>query len=484
MNKNNIAQSMLWRFAERCGAQGISFIVSIILARVLTTEEYGIIALVSVFVTILQVFVNGGFPNALIQKKNADDVDFSTVFYFNLFFCTAVYFLLYLSAPFIASFYNEEILVSVIRILGLKLIIYGLLSVQTAYVIRNMQFKKYFFSTIIGSILSGVVGVTMVYNDFGVWSLVGQTLTEVGVNTVILWFTIKFRPKLTFSLSRLHGLFSFGWKVLVSNLMNTLYSNLKSLIIGKMYSTTDLAYYNKGDQFPRLIITNLNISIDSVLFSSMSRAQDNIERVKAMARTSVKTSSYIVWPCMFGLFACAEPLVELLLTDTWLPCVPFLRIFCITYGFLPVQTANLNAIKAIGRGDIFLRLQVIGKTIGLISIVITMFIGVYAIAIAGVVVAIIEVFIKATPNKKLINYGYIEQIKDILPAMILSTFMGFCIWWIQYLNISLILILVLQIFAGAAIYILLSFIFKMESFTFILGMIKPYIKKLRRNGVK
>lgn len=474
MNKKNVVTNMIWRFAERCGAQGISFIVSIILARVLTTDEYGTIALVTVFITILQVFVNGGFPNALIQKKNADDLDFSTVFFFNLFFCSVVYFLLYLSAPFIAEFYDREILTNVIRVLGLKLIIYGLLSVQTAYVSRNMQFKKYFISTLIGSILSGIVGVTMVYNGFGVWSLVGQTLTEVGVNTIVLWFTIRFRPQFAFSFKRLKGLFSFGWKILVSSLMNTLYSNLKSLIIGKVYSTTDLAFYNKADQFPRLIITNMNISIDSVLFSSMSKVQDNISRVKLMARTSIKTSSYLVWPCMAGLFACAEPLVELLLTETWLPCVPFLRIFCITYGFFPVQTANLNAIKAIGRGDIFLRLQIIGKSIGLISILITMNIGVYAIAMAGVVVAIIEVFVKATPNKKLIGYGYIEQIKDILPAMALSAFMGFCIWWIQYLNLSLILILFLQMVAGVVLYIITSMIFKMESFNLILGMVKSF----------
>ncbi|MFI3326236.1 MAG: lipopolysaccharide biosynthesis protein [Clostridia bacterium] len=480
MNKKNVVSNMLWRFADRCGAQGISFVVSIILARILTTDEYGTIALVTVFIAILQVFVNGGFSNALIQKKDADIVDFSTVFFFNIFSCTLIYFLLFLAAPFIADFYNQEILTNVIRVLGLKIIISGLLSVQTAYVTRNMMFKKYFYSNLSGSFFSGVVGVAMVYNGFGVWSLVGQALSEVAINTVVLWYTIKFRPKMTFSLERLKGLFSFGWKVLVSNLMNTLYSNLKSLLIGKMYSTTDLAFYNKADQFPRLIITNLNVSIDSVLFSSMSKAQDNIAKVKAMARTSVKTSSYIVWPCMIGLFVCAEPLVELLLTEQWLPCVPYLRIFCITYGFLPVQTANLNAIKAIGRGDIFLKLQTIGKTIGLISILITMFIGVYAIAIAGIVVAIIEVFIKATPNKKLIGYGYVEQMKDILPSMALSAFMGICIWWIQYLNLSLILILVLQMFAGAVVYILVSMLFKMESFNTILQILKGFKNKLTR----
>lgn len=471
---------MFWRFAERCGIQGINFVVSIILARVLTPDEYGTVALVTVFIAILQVFVNSGFPNALIQKKEATDLDFSTVFYFNLASCTLMYIVLYFAAPVVANFYENEALVSILRILGLKLIIAGLLAVQNAYVSRTMQFKKYFYTTVTGTILSAIVGIGMVYTGWGVWALVGQALTSVAVNTIILWFTSGFKPKLMFSFDILKELFSYGWKLLVANLVDNLYINLRTLIIGKVYSTSDLACYNKGESFPKLIITNLNTSIDSVLFPAMAQAQNDLSRLKTMTRRSVKTSGYIVWPCMIGLFVCAEPLVEFLLTDTWLPCVPFLRMFAISYGFIPVQTANINAMKAIGRSDVYLKLQTIGKVAGLISILITMQISVYAIAFGTVLVVIFEMVIKATPNKKFIDYGYMEQLKDLLPSMAVSCLMGFCVWWLQYLNLPLILMLAIQASVGASIYILLSVLFKMEAFFYMWDMVKKLL--LKRNN--
>lgn len=480
LNKNNVIKNMIWKFAERCGSQGIAFVVSIILARMLSPDEYGTIALVTVFITILNVFVNSGFPNALIQKKDADDLDFSTVFYFNVFSCTLMYVILYFCAPYVANFYDNEILTNLIRILGLKLIISGLLAVQNSYISKKMQFKKFFYSTLSATIISGIVGVVMVYTGCGVWSLVGQALSLVLISMIVLWFTSDFRPKLMFSFERLKGLFSYGWKLLVSNLLETVYSNLRSLIIGKEYSESNLAYYNKGNQFPNLITYNLEDSIDNVLFSAMARAQDNIAQLKSMTRKSIKITGYIVWPCMIGLFVCGTPLIELVLTEKWLPCVPYLRLFCIMYAFKPTQTANLNAIKALGRSDLLLKLQIIKKTIGILSIVLTMNYGVYAIAVAATVVAPIEMFINASPNKHLINYSYVEQVKDILPAIAASSVMGFCVWWIQYLSLPLIVILVLQVFAGAVIYIVLSYVFKLEGFNTVLGLLKDIRKKVKK----
>ncbi|MFI3326819.1 MAG: lipopolysaccharide biosynthesis protein [Clostridia bacterium] len=476
MNKNSVIKNMMWKFAERCGSQGITFMVSIILARVLSPDEYGTIALVTVFITILNVFVSSGFPNALIQKKDADELDFSTVFYFNMFSCTVMYIILYFCAPFVANFYENETLTILIRVLGIKLIISGFLAVQNAYISKKMQFKKFFYSTLSATILSGVIGTIMVYSGCGVWSLVGQTLSLVCTSTIILWFTSDFRPKLMFSIKRLKGLFSYGWKLLVFYLIDTIYTNLRSLIIGKGYSDESLAYYNKANQFPALIINNLNNSIDGVLFPVMAKIQDNIIKLKIMTRKSIKTTGYIVWPCMIGLFVCAEPLIELILTEKWLPCVPYLRLFCIIYAFKPTESANLNAIKSLGRSDLLLKLQIIKKAIGVFSIILTMNYGVFAIAVAAAIVAPIEMFINASPNKRLINYSYKEQIKDILPAILNSVFMGACIWFIQYLTLPLILILILQVLVGSTVYIVLSMIFKLEAFNTVLSLLKN-IKK-------
>lgn len=471
MNENSMIKNMIWRFAERCGVRGINFVVSIILARILSPDEYGTIALVTVFVSILEVFVDGGFPNALIQKKESSDVDFSTVFYFNLISCALMYLLLFFCAPLIANFYDNTELVTVIRILGLKIIVSGLLAVQTAYISRNMQFKKYLKSTILGTILSAVVGIIMVYSGCGVWSLVGQTLTSTIVNTTVLWFTSGFKPKLVFSFTILKSLFSYGWKLLAANLVETIYLNLRTLIIGKTYCTADLAYYNKGSNFPYTIIVNLDTSIASVLFPSMAKAQDDIVRLKAITRKSIRTTGYIVWPCMIGLFVCAEALVELLLTSAWSPCVPYLRLFCVSYAFLPMRTANQQAVKALGRSDIYLSLQTFAKVVGVIIIFFSMHFGVFAIAIGAVFVDIFEAIIIMPPNKKLLDYKYMEQIKDIYPNILLASFMGFCVWWLKYLSINLFLILSLQIIIGILVYISISIIFKIEAFNMILEVL-------------
>lgn len=468
---------MMWKFAERSASKGVSFIVSIILARALSPDEYGTIALVTVCIEVLDVFVNSGFPIALIQKKDADDLDFSTVFYFNVVSCTFMYVLLYFCAPLVANFYQNQELTGLIRVLGLKLLVSGLFAVQNSYISKKMQFKKFFYATLSATVLSGIIGVVMVYNGCGVWSLVGQSLSLVFISMSILWVVSEFRPKMMFSFDRLKGLFSYGWKLFVATLFETIYTNLRSLIIGKKYSEVDLAYYNKANQFPNLIITNLNNSIDSVLFPTMARVQDDIVQIKMITRKSIKTTGYIVWPCMIGLFVCATPLIELVLTEKWLSCVPYLRLFCIMYAFKPTQTANLNAIKALGRSDLFLKLQVIKKTIGILSIILTMNYGVYAMAVAATVVAPIEMFINASPNKHLINYSYAEQTKDILPAIVASSVMGFFVWWIQYLWLPLIVILLLQVLAGVSIYIALSYVFRLEGFSTILGLFKDIKNK-------
>ena len=477
MEKKIVFKNFVWRFAERCGAQLVTFIVSIVLARILAPEDYGTIALVTVFTTILQVFVDSGLGTALIQKKEADDLDFSSVFFFNFAVCIILYIGMFIAAPFIAEFYNDSSLTSVVRVISLTIVISGVKGIQQAYVSRNMMFKRFFFSTIGGTIFSAVFGIVLAYQGFGVWALVAQQLSNTAIDTLILWLTVKWRPKLMFSWNRLKTLLVFGWKLLVSALLDTCYNNLRNLIIGKMYSSADLAYYNQGDKFPKVIVTNINTSIDSVLLPTMSSAQDDRERVKNMTRRAIKTSTYVMAPLMMGLAFCSVPIVHLVLTDKWLPCVSFLRIFCVTYMFYPIHTANLNAINAMGRSDWFLRLEVIKKIVGMAILLSTMWFGVMAMAYSLLLSSVLSQIINSWPNRKLLGYGYLEQIRDIAPAIILAVIMGICVYFIGYIPLPTIVTLIIQIVAGAIIYIVPSAILKLEEYEYLTGMIKSFLKR-------
>ena len=475
--EKKILTNFIWRFAERCGSQIVTFVVSVVLARILAPSDYGTITLVTVFTTILQVFVDSGLGTALVQKKDADDLDFSSVFYFNCALCLVLYLGMFAAAPLIAKFYENTELVPIIRVISLTVVVSGLKNVQQAYVSRNMQIKRFFYSSIGGVVFSAVLGIALAKAGCGVWALVAQQLSNVAVNTAILWITVKWRPKKMFSRERLKGLLSFGWKLLVSALLDTGYSNLRNLIIGKVYSTADLAYYDQGDKFPKVIVTNINTSIDSVLLPSMSSEQDDRERVKNMTRRAIKTSTYIMAPLMMGLAFCAEPVVTLVLTEKWLPCVPFLRIFCITYMFWPVHTANLNAIKAMGHSDWFLKLEIIKTAVCIGALLATVNIGVTAIAYGALFTSAASQIINAWPNKKLLGYGYLEQVRDFAPGILLAVAMGVCVYFIGCIPLPTAVTLVIQVVSGAVIYFGASYVLKLEEFKYLLGIVKSFRKK-------
>lgn len=477
MENKKILSNFIWRFAERCSAQMVTFVVSIVLARLLEPDTYGTIALMTVFISIAQIFVDSGLGNSLIQKKDADNIDFSTVFYVNIFFCCGLYLILYATAPVIAVFYHNMKMVPMIRVLGLTLVISGLKNVQQAYVARNMLFKCFFFSTLGGTICAAIVGVIMAYMGCGVWALIVQNVINVTIDTVILWITVRWRPQAVFSMKRLRRLYSFGWKLLVSAILDTGYNNLWSLIIGRVYTPADLGLYNQGDKFPKLIVSNVNTSIDSVLLPAMSNVQDEREHVKNMTRRSIMTSVYVMAPLMIGMMSMAEPLVRLVLTDKWLPCVPYLRIFCITYMFWPIHTANLNAINAMGRSDLFLKLEIIKKFVGLMSLLITVNHGVIVMAYSQLMIGLICQVINAWPNRKLLYYRYIDQLKDILPSIVLAAMMGSAIYPVCYLHLADSLILVIQLILGIIVYLGFSMIFKNNSFFYIWGIVSRMIDK-------
>jgi O-antigen/teichoic acid export membrane protein len=477
MTNKSVTNNLIWRFLERCGAKGVTFIVSVVLARILDPSVYGTVALVTVFTAILQVFVDSGMGNALIQKRDADDLDFSSVFYFNLTICLLLYIGMYFAAPLIAAFYNMPELTPVVRALSLILIISGVKNIQQAYVSRNLLFKKFFFATLGGTIGAAGIGIWMAWRGYGVWALVAQNLFNATLDTIILWVTVKWRPKRAFSLESLKGLFSYGWKLLVSALLDTGYNNLRSIIIGKLYTSADLAFFNRGKQFPNLIVTNINTSIDSVLLPIMSKEQDNRDRVRDMTRRAIKTSTFIMMPLMMGLAVCAVPLIRIVLTDKWLPAAFFLRVFCFTYAFYPIHTANLNAIKAMGRSDLFLKLEVIKKVVSIAALVSTMFISVEAMALALPVTSILGQIINSWPNRKLLDYSYRAQLLDMLPQIGVSAVMGAIIFLIQFLRLSDIATLLIQVPLGALIYIVGSKLLHIDSYEYVKGLIKSYTKK-------
>lgn len=478
ITRQKVFSNLVWRFLERTGAQAVSLIVSIVLARILSPSDYGTIALITVFINILNVFVDSGLGSALIQKKDADNIDFSTVFYTNVVFCVVLYAVMFFASPLIAKFYNRPELTSLVRVLSITILISGVKNIQQSYVSRTLQFRKFFFATLVGTIIAAVLGIWMAYHGAGVWALVTQQLTNLTIDTIILWITVKWRPDFVFSFQRLKGLFSYGWKLLVSALLDTVYNNLRNLIIGKKYSSEDLAFYTKGELFPKTIVSNINNAIDSVLLPAMSAEQDDKIRVKQMTRRAIKTSTFCIAPLMMGLAACAENIVKLLLTDKWLFCVPFLRIFCITYMFFPIHTANLNAIKAVGRSDLFLKLEIIKKIVGFIILLSTMWFGVMVIAYSMLLASLLSQIINSWPNKKLLDYGYLEQLKDILPGILLAVAMGIAVYFVKFVPVVYWLQLIIQIVLGAVIYVTGAKIFHLEAFSYLTEIFKAkFVKK-------
>lgn len=482
MKGKTLLKNMSWKFAERITAQLVTFVVSIILARLLEPSDYGVVSLVMVFITIANVFVSDGLGSALIQKKDADSLDFSSALYFNIGFSIVLYVLIFFLAPVITNFFgkNYEILTNILRVLGLRIIVAAINSIQQAYVSRKMLFEKFFWATLFGTLASAFVGVWMAYHGYGAWALVGQYLTNTIVDTLVLAIVLHKKPIFAFSYKRIKKLFNYGIKVLGSGLLIAIYTKIRSFIIGKIYKTSDLAFYNRADQFPSLFVGNVVTSISAVLFPEMASIQENIEKVKAVMKRSIRFTAYMMCPLLFGLAAIADNLVIVLLTDKWLPCVPYLRILCVSYLWYPIHSTNLQSIKAIGRSDIALKTEVIKKAIETITLLCVMFINVKAIVISMAVNSTIFMFVNAYPNQKYIGYSIIEQLNDIVEPLLMSMFMFVIVYALNYLQINSVLLMGIQIIVGAGIYVCISMLKKNREFYEILSLIK-HSRNIRSN---
>lgn len=481
--KKQVIQGVFWKFAERIAAQLVSLVVSIILARLLSPSEYGTISLVMVFITIANVFVSSGFGQALIQKKDADSLDFSSVFYFSLGFTFLIYFILFILAPCIANFYDMPILSPVLRVLAFSVPIMGVNSVQQAYVARKMQFKLFFYATFVGTVISAFVGIWLAYNGYGVWALVAQTLTNNIIDTIVLQISIKWRITREFSLNRVIKLLDYGWKLLLQSLVLQFYASLRSLLIGKFYTTEDLSYYTKGNQFPDLISSNIDTGINTALFPVMSKAQDSIERVKAMARKTTDFSSYIMSPILLGFIAVAEPFISLLLTDKWLPAAPYLRICCIILLFRAPQTSILQAIKAVGRSDEVLKVDFPIRIFAIIVLCISLNYSVYIFALSEILVTVFGTILYVIVSKKIINYNGFEVCHDFLINVFMASIMGSVVFGIgKILRINYFFSMLIQILIGIIVYVGFSILFKSNSFFEIKTMLFNLFIKLKKDG--
>lgn len=476
---NSTLLNLGWKFAERFSAQLVSFVVSIILARLLDPSDYGTIAIVNIFITMANVFVSDGLGTALIQKKEADNLDFSSVLYFNVVMSAALYIILFFAAPYIAFFYGNDydILVPTLRVMGIRLIIAAINSVQQAYVSKKMIFKKFFVATLIGTIVSALVGIWMAYHGYGVWALVAQYITNSTIDTIVLYLSLRYFPGFGFSFSRIRKLISFGLANLGAGLLVATYTKIRELIVGKVYSAADLAYYNRAAQFPDLFMTNINASISAVLFPRLVLAQDNKVQVKVLMQKFIKLSTYILAPMLIGLAAVSKTIVVVLLTEKWMPCVVFLQFFCLNHVFRPMHTANIQALRAIGRNDIVLKLEIVKKSIELISLLLVMNISVKAIVINMVVMSFIFTGVNAYPVKKILDYSVKEQFCDVFPTLLMCGVMYVGVNSLNFVNFNIYLKLFAQITVGILIYWILSLVTKNKDYRSILEIAKSFHDK-------
>lgn len=480
--KKKTASGFAYKFAERIGAQGINFVVQILLARILLPEEYGIIALVTVFITICDVFVTYGFGNSLVVNQNSDSRDFSTCFYFGLALAAVIYAVVFFGAPWISSFYDNPLLTPVVRVMGLRLPIAAINSVQHAYVQKHMWFKKFFYATLVGTVVSGGIAVIMAYAGFGVWALIEQYLGNVLMDTVCLWIIVGWRPTREFSLTRLKVIYHYGWKILVVGLIDTFYGQLRSLVIGKEYSSEDLAYYNRGYRFPSFGMRLIEPTVNTVLFPALSQSQDDQKQMRDITRKVMMASTFIISPILVGLAVVAKPLVLVLLTEKWLPCVIYLQIGCLANLFRPNQFINNCVVRASGNSGLLLKLDILKKAIGLVILFISMNFGVFWIAFSLVFVYFISMAINIAPNRKILGYGYRAQAADFIKNLIPALIMGACVYSILLINLPPIIMLTVQIVVGVFVYWLIAVVMKNESYKTTLGFAKQMLKKRSKSA--
>lgn len=450
------------KFVEQMSVKMTSLIISIVLARLLAVEDFGVIAILTVFIHLFSAVIEGGLSTSLVQKKEVNDIDYSTVFYASMILATVLYGILFLIAPAIATAYENNELIIYLRVLGVALFVTPFNSVQLSYVYRNMLFRRMLIASLTAAILSGAVGIIGAYLGLGAWALILHTLLNSIIIVIMLLMLTPWKPKVVFSIPVLCEHLRYGWKLLCSSILDTLYNEMRTLVVGKKYNSDDLAYYNRGDSYPKLVMTSLNASFQTVMLPVLSSEQSDMSQLKKTMRKSVAASAFVLFPMMAGFAAVAENFVSIVLTDKWLPCVPYLQLSCFIYAVQPINSCNLQAVKAIGRSDVYLYLDLVKKALGFIILFVAAaaFQTPMAIAISTAIYAPVQLLINAYPNRKLIGYSFGEQLKDIALPLIMSVLMFTVVYMMNNLSIGVMLEFILQIMVGVLIYVAFSFIFR------------------------
>lgn len=479
---DKVVSGLFWVYLENISAQIVSFIVSIILARLLAPSYYGTIALVVVFISVANVFVNSGFGAALIQKKDSDELDYNSMFWFNFIVSLFLYIIIFVLSPFVAQYYRNTELSVIMQILALSVPLSAFNCIQQAYVSSNMAFKKSFLSKFGGALVSGIAAVCLAYGGAGIWALVVQRILQVFLDTFLLWLIVRWTPRMIFSWQRLKPLISYGWKLLTTGMLFTVYSELRTLIIGKRYSTEDLGFYNQGFSFPKFIANNVDSTITRVLFPTLSNVDVDSVRLTEMTRRAAKTSVFIMTPILFGLMMVSDTLVPLLIGEKWVPCIPYMKIMCLVWWLQPTQTCSLQAIKAIGRSDIYLKAEIFNKIIGLGMLAYAVFVvdSVMAIALTMLAAQFVAMLVYGLCSQKYIGYKIHDQFTDIIAPLLYSLPMCFFVWIMPLLIRNPFLCITLQVIVGGLLFMAMSILCKSESLRYITNILGVNISFTQR----
>jgi len=468
--------SIIWKFLERCSSQLVSLIVEIILARLLMPQDFGLISLVLIFISISKVFVISSLNTALIQKKEIKTEDISTVFFFSIAVGVLCYVLLYFLSPAIAAFYDIPEIITILRILGLTIFFSGGIAVLNALLSRSFKYKKIFLGSLTAALVSGFIGIYIAFTGGGVWALVWQTMSFSVVQCIVLWIMTRWRPKFYFSISKLKPLFSYSWKLIVSGFVDKIYLNLSSLIVGKLYTSDTLGYFTEGRNLSSSAIDSLNVAIKSVLLPAFSKKQNDKGMIKEIMHWTLITSSFITFPLIACLIGSAVPLVETVLTDKWLPAIPFFICFSCLNALLPISSVNLQAINGIGRTDVYLKLDIIKKSCGFLIILISVSFGIYAIAIGLVISGFLETVINAYKSKQLFDYGFFEQWKDMIPNLFLAGIVFCAVFSINFISLPSWTLLIIQLTVGFGVHFGLGYLLKFKGFENLKTTVKSWIR--------
>jgi len=479
--KQKTVSGLLWSFVDTMAGQGITFVVGIILARLLTPREFGLIGMITVFIAVSESFINSGFSSALIRKKDCTDTDFSTVFFFNLAAGILFFLLLFFSAPAISGFFNEPELTAILQVLGIVLIIDSLTLIQRTILTKRIDFKLQARISVIASIGSGVVAITMAFYGFGVWALVAQRFVKQGLNSLFLWMWNRWRPLLVFSKESFKELFGFGSKLLVGGLIDTIYRNVYYLIIGKFFSAQELGFYTKADDFQRLPSQNINAIISRVSYPILSIIQSDIPRLKNNYRKLIRTIMFITFILMMGMAAVAEPLIHTLIGAKWEPAIIYLQMLCFVGMMYPLHALNLNMLLVLGRSDLLLKLEVIKKIIAIPTIVIGVFFGIKMMIVGMIVNTLIAYYLNSYWSGVKIGYSFKHQVKDILPSFFLALSMGVTVYFIGLLlPFSYPIKLIIQIVFGGLFVFVISEVTKFRDYIFAKQLVLEKIHSIKK----